>query len=120
MKDFQFDRLPLFEKLRKRTYKKLRDYAEFTVCEGGKALVRQGELSEEFYIIIKGLVTVYRTEDDGSVTGLGNLGAGDWFGEMSALSHQPRFATVKADVSCVLLEIPPTLFHLLYNDSALR
>ncbi len=110
--------LPLFEKVAKSAMKKMLDekHMSFRSYAPGDVIVRQGELDTEFFILIEGLASAYRTEEDGQTRLVASYGAGDFFGEMSAVSHQPRSATVKADGPCIVMMIDVTLFQLLFND----
>jgi CRP-like cAMP-binding protein len=70
-------------------------------------LIRQGEVGEQVYLILEGEVVLYR--EDGEVRlELGVLKAGDYFGELAAISGQPRTATAVAltAVSVALLPLP--------------
>lgn len=61
----------------------------------GEPIIRQGEQSREVYLLLEGEVELYR-EEDGVRLVLGTLTAGDYFGEMAALSGAPRSATAVA------------------------
>ena len=91
---------------------------QFRIVEPGEVVVRQGNLDTEFFVVLEGLATAYRTENDGTTVMVGSFGAADWFGEMAALSHQPRNATIKADARTILIEIDIGLFQKLYDDKA--
>ncbi len=124
--------LPLFEKVKPGALKKmyvdpekakpgqqtgLQDkHVQFIVANPGEVIVRQGELDTEFYIVIEGIASAYRSEDGGKSTLLGSYGQNDFFGEMSAISHQARSATVKADATCTLMRMDVTLFQQLFGD----
>jgi CRP-like cAMP-binding protein len=56
----------------------------------GEAVVTRGEPGHQFYVIAAGRVAV-ELED-----GTGELGAGDFFGEIALLRDVPRTATVRA------------------------
>ena len=109
--------VPLFEDLKKGDMKKLLDpkHMVFQQARSGETLVQQDELDTEFYIVLEGIATAYRREKSGETKLLGSYGAGDFFGEMSAISHQPRSATVKADSPCVLVRLDVTLFQTLFG-----
>jgi len=58
-------------------------------------IIRQGEIGEKFYIIRSGKVEVI-IEKDGQRDVVGQLGPGDFFGELALLRKEPRAATIKA------------------------
>jgi CRP/FNR family cyclic AMP-dependent transcriptional regulator len=59
--------------------------------ETGEFIVRKGEVTVGFYLILEGSVEI-RSND----TTLSKLGAGQFFGEMSVVDNQPRSADVVA------------------------
>lgn len=91
-------------------------HAQFIFAKPGEVIVRQGELDTEFYIVIQGIASAYLADDSGKSKLLCSYGQNDFFGEMSAISHQPRSATVKADSPCMLLKIDITLFQNVFED----
>lgn len=110
--------LELFADLKKGDLKKL---AEEKHCQlfrfaAGENIVRQGELDTEFYVVLDGIASAYRTEDDGSSVRLSSFVAGNWFGEMSAISHQARSATVQADIPCTVVMLDVTMFQMLFGN----
>jgi NADH dehydrogenase len=63
--------------------------------ETGQAIIRQGDLADAFYVIVRGTVEVVR-EENGRETALAQLTAGDSFGELGLLQRRRRSATVRA------------------------
>jgi NADH:ubiquinone reductase (H+-translocating) len=63
--------------------------------EVGQDIIRQGDLADAFYVIVRGEAQVVR-EEDGCENVLARLGAGDSFGELGLLRNQRRSATVRA------------------------
>ncbi len=83
----------------------------------GTTIVRFGDKSDAAYIILSGQ-TVAGVEQDGETRWLETMGVGDFFGEIAALSGQPRTANVIARVPSTLLYVPAnTLRQLMQNSS---
>ncbi len=61
----------------------------------GERVVRQGEAGQELYIILDGTAEV-RLQQDGRSMTVATLQKGQFFGEMSLLTGEPRSATVVA------------------------
>jgi cAMP-dependent protein kinase regulator len=61
----------------------------------GDAIVQEGELADELFFILNGEVEVHRNEH-GIPVFINKLHEGQFFGEMAALTHRPRTATVYA------------------------
>jgi CRP-like cAMP-binding protein len=62
-----------------------------TEVAAGTDVVRQGDDTREFYVIVSGTADVYR---DGTL--IRSLGPGDFFGEIANLLHARRTATITA------------------------
>ena len=70
----------------------------------GDIIVRQDDLGECMFIVVKGRArVVHHTE--GKFVELATLKAGDFFGELSLVDRGPRSADVQALDHCVLLRI---------------
>jgi type VI secretion system protein ImpH len=93
---FNLPRTQLDELIRKM---KARKYAEFEV------IMNQDDHGDSMFAIRRGTVMVTRREENGKVTPLGILGAGECFGEMSLLLDKHREATVTALEECEILEL---------------
>ncbi len=83
----------------------------------GTLIVRQGDLPENFYVIIKGRVKVFRLSPEGIRTDLTELGEGAYFGELAIVTGQPRTASVEASEDTVLMEISQEEFEKLLDDN---
>jgi glucose-6-phosphate 1-dehydrogenase len=63
----------------------------------GETIFRQGDAGREMYLVARGEVEVL---DDGTL--LAELGEGNYFGELSLLTDEPRAATARARTGCNL------------------
>jgi small-conductance mechanosensitive channel/tellurite resistance protein len=68
--------------------------------EVGEPIIRQGEAGESFYVVVSGEVSVHA---EGNAAEVARLRRGDFFGEMSLLTGEPRAATVIAARDSTLL-----------------
>jgi CRP-like cAMP-binding protein len=84
-------RIPLFAECSKAELTEVAISAEEREAPEGDRLTEEGRPGREFFILVEGAVDVRR-----GGTKLGDLGAGDWFGEMAILRYKPRAATVTA------------------------
>ena len=62
--------------------------------EPGVVVMREGDASDRFYVIVEGSVVVTRHAASGEEE-LARLGYGEYFGEMGLITGQPRNATVR-------------------------
>lgn len=83
----------------------LRDAVVRDVPEGAR-LVTHGERSTAAYFVLDGEAAAGIPEPDGGYRGLSTMGAGDFFGEIGALTGSPRTADVVATRPSTLLEVP--------------
>lgn len=70
-----------------------------------EALVSCGQTGNSMFVILDGGVQVVGKSGAGSQVVLARLGAGEYFGEISLLTGEPRNATVCAETDTLVLEI---------------
>jgi CRP-like cAMP-binding protein len=72
----------------------------------GESVVQQGEEGESMYILVEGLLEVRSTlDDDLRQVKVSGIEPGQYFGEMSLLTGEPRAATVVAVTSTIAYEL---------------
>lgn len=72
----------------------------------GEILFKEGENTEVVYIVKNGNLNVYSQGTTGGKITLGEIGPGEFVGEMGHFNHEPRSATVEALTDVELIEIP--------------
>ncbi|MBI5166062.1 MAG: cyclic nucleotide-binding domain-containing protein [Magnetospirillum sp.] len=76
--------------------------------QDGEVVVRIGEPGDSMFQIQKGCLDV--VVDEGKDLVVATLGSGDFFGEMSLFTHEPRSATVRSRGESRVLTIDETAF----------
>lgn len=72
----------------------------------GSTVFRQGEPGDAMFVVTGGLFRVTGTTPAGAEVTLGEIGPGEWTGEMALLTGQPRSATLTAVEDGVLARLP--------------
>jgi CRP/FNR family transcriptional regulator, cyclic AMP receptor protein len=98
--------VPFFEGLGKKELAFVAQLADEVDVRSGKALASQGDIGHEFFVIETGTAEVTR---DGAR--LGELGPGDFFGELALLEADRRTATVTATSDMALIVITRSSFR---------
>jgi CRP-like cAMP-binding protein len=93
-------KIPVFAEVSDEALKKIAPFVQLTEAGEGKALMTEGDYSNNLYAIEEGTVKVERQGEH-----LADLGPGDIFGEQGLLERQGRSATVTATSPVRLLQI---------------
>lgn len=73
----------------------------------GDVLIKEGDKADFVYFVKKGLLKAFRGADS---LELGEIGFGEFVGEMAYINGEPRSASVKAMTDCELIEVPVGTF----------
>ena len=84
--------------------------------EAGRDVFREGDAADNFYLIVRGRVGVYKLVG-GTETRLRILETGDAFGEIALLTDTPRNATIRALATTTLLALSREHFQRLFSRS---
>lgn len=85
----------------------------------GTTILRRGDESNAGYFVIEGRV-VAGWDEEGGYRPLETLNAGDFFGEIAALTGSPRTANVVAEAPTTLLEIPADTLRTMTSDPGMN
>jgi predicted RND superfamily exporter protein len=96
--------IPLFEGLRPLQAKIVTLMGELKVFPKNKAIVRQGQMGNEMYVLLKGSADIY-IEAHGQSKRIAGLVRGDVFGEMGLVRHHERTADVVATEDVEVLAV---------------
>jgi CRP/FNR family transcriptional regulator, cyclic AMP receptor protein len=102
---------PLFEGLSKKELTDLARRSEDMELDSGTVLCREGDIGQEFFVIVEGEVEVKRKGKR-----LGTRGAGDFIGEIALLEEVERTATVTAKTPLRVFVLTRTGFKRMVEE----
>ncbi len=94
-------------------------HARVHEATAGTAIVRAGESSNDTYFLLEGRTVASRATDEKEGV-LEVHSAGDFFGEIAAMTGMPRTATVMAEQPTTLLRVPAGALRRLMADPNLN
>jgi CRP/FNR family transcriptional regulator, cyclic AMP receptor protein len=107
--------VPLFRNLSRRHLKRVASLARMRRFGAGTSIVRAGDASSAFFVLIDGTARVVTPKGRAR-----RLGSGDFFGEMALLDDSPRSADVVAEGEVLTLTISRSAFgKLLKSEPAI-
>lgn len=98
-------RVPIFEPLSHEERAILAGNATVLFFGGGEPIIRQGDPGDGMYVIASGHASVVLRTEAGEERAVARLSPGDFFGEMSLLTGDPRTATVRAEGWLTLISV---------------
>jgi len=107
----QLASVPLLAGLEPRARHRLAEVGKRRTYAPGEEIVREGTTGTALYILLTGAA---RVEQDGQE--LGQLSAGDFFGELALIEEHPRSATVTASAETDCLLFPAWEFTALLEE----
>jgi CRP-like cAMP-binding protein len=113
-----FKEIKLFQSFSERELDRLISLGTSVQYESHTNIVIEGELSWGLYIILEGLLGVFKTNKlTGQSYDVGQLRTSNFFGEMSLVDDNPRSATVKTLTQCQLFYISKDAFTNFLDSS---
>jgi len=116
--DTLIDLIPTLCTLSPRDRDTLASHAVVIGVPAGTAIVRRGEISDKAYFVLNGRAVAGYEDTDGSFRALNPLLAGDFFGEIAALTGSPRTADVVASEDMELMQVPAVALRDLMSSPA--
>ncbi len=86
----------------------------------GTSVVRMGDASDAAYFVVEGRLVAGRPTEGGEERVLSTMNAGDFFGEIAALTGVARTANVVADERSELIEVTADTLKALMGDPAIE
>lgn len=105
-------RAPLFQGLSRKELVALAKVSEDLELPAGRVLCREGEVGQEFFVLVDGEVEVTRKRKKMAIRG-----GGEFFGEIALLEQTPRMATVKTKTPVRLFVLNARDFRRLVDEN---
>ncbi|MBI5527468.1 MAG: PilT/PilU family type 4a pilus ATPase [Deltaproteobacteria bacterium] len=106
---------PLFASVPPEGLQEIAARADLLQFDGGEVVVREGEPSDSFFVILSGEVRVLVGGADGAAVEVGVLKFPDSIGEMGLLLEKPRSATVLAKGGAALVKFGTQIFSHFFS-----
>lgn len=106
MAEIELREVPLFSEMDEQEVAGIRAIMDEMKFKPGQVIIRENETGDLFYVVTEGQAEVLVRDADGSDIILHVAGPGDFFGELSMLTNEPRSARVRAvdQVTTLVLE----------------
>jgi CRP-like cAMP-binding protein/predicted MFS family arabinose efflux permease len=119
-----FDRLvghmPVLSGLKSADREAFLENTNVRISPSGTKIIQHGETADEVYFILEGRAVAGVLEADEEYRSLSSMGAGDFFGEIAALTGEIRTADVVAEEETTLLEVPASNIQDIMDNPRLR
>lgn len=96
---------PLFAGLSAEQREQLAREAHDCTLAAGQTVYRQGDAGDSLFLLLEGEVDVFAHTEDGRQVDVGDIVAGSFFGELSAMTGAPRPRTIRAKTDVSAIEI---------------
>jgi len=89
-------KVPLFSKIGDKQLEKIAEISYLKKYKKDEDIFSEGEVGDALYILVSGVVKVFRRSSDGRLKTLALMEKGDFLGEMAILEKEIRSANVRA------------------------
>jgi len=96
MAEIELREVPLFSEMDDQEVAGIRAIMQEMKFKPGQVIIREGETGDLFYVITEGQAEIMIRDADGEELVLHRVGPGNFFGELSMLTNEPRSARVRA------------------------
>ena len=87
-------KVDLFSELEKEEFRIVSDFLKLLHLKKDEVIFKEGDFGEDLFIHLSGVLSAYIAQSDGAQRALFNIAPGDFFGEMSIITHEPRSVTI--------------------------
>lgn len=105
MAEIELREVPLFSEMDEQEVADIRAIMQEMKFRAGQVIIREDEIGDLFYVITEGHAEVLIRDADGAELIIHEVGPGDFFGELSMLTNEPRSARIRAVDSVTTLAL---------------
>ena len=109
-------KLPLFAELTENEFNIMAGAFKALYLESGETIFNEGEPGEDMFIHLAGTLSAYVTQSDGTQRSLFNVSPGEYFGEMSIITREPRSVTITAAEDSTSIKLHGDDFYRIINE----
>lgn len=110
-------KVPLFSSMEIKSLSALTPLFEEESFAANSKILREGEFGDSMYIIVNGLVSITKYNEENKEVLITKLNSGSYFGEVSLFDNQPRSANVNTEEDTIVLRLKKSVFEkLLLED----
>ena len=112
----EISKLFLFSELDENEFKIVAGVLKIIQIKKGEVIFKEGDNGEDMFIHFSGVLSAYVTQSDGTQRRLFDVNTGDFFGEMSIISHEPRSATIGAAEDSTVIKLHEKDFYRIIEE----
>ncbi|MDR1445493.1 MAG: GGDEF domain-containing protein [Treponema sp.] len=102
---------PLFAAMSELEFNAVAAFLERRKVKKGERVFREGDVGEEMFIFLSGLLSAFVSQSDGTDRWVFDVKPGDFFGEMSIIANEPRSATISAKIDTEIMVLQGIDFY---------
>ena len=110
-------KIPIFMSLKNTEIQHLSDNCNRVSFNSGDLIIKQDDPGNSLFVIADGVVGVHLNQKNKDMILVSKLGVGDFFGEMSLVTGEPRTANVIAESPTVTLVVEKEIIKKLFNNN---
>ncbi|MCL2266306.1 MAG: GGDEF domain-containing protein [Treponema sp.] len=109
-------KLSLFSELDKNEFKIVSGYLRTFDMKKGESIFNEGDMGRDMFIHYSGVLNAFLTQADGTRRVIFSVRIGDFFGEMSIITHEPRSVTITATEDSSVIKFKGNDFYRILSE----
>ena len=106
----------LFSDLDEKEFNIVAGFLEILHLKQGEEIFKEGDYGKDMFIHLSGILSAFITQSDGTQRALFNITPGEFFGEMSIITHEPRSVTIIVAEDATTIRLSENDFYNIISD----